>query len=128
MVRKYFFFKFLNLIKEKCSFAHGKNELKEKKHLNINYKTRPCKQYFLKGYCPYGYRCQYLHSETIFVEEFRPFLISAYKENGLNYKNLEKFETEQIRVQKMEKNYEISGNLTDYLSIRRDNRRFIFNY
>lgn len=28
---------------EKCSFAHGYNELKEKKHLHSNYKTKPCK-------------------------------------------------------------------------------------
>ena len=66
----------------------------------MNYKTRPCRQFFLKGYCPYGYRCQYLHSETKLIEEFRSFLISAYKENGLKYQILENFESEMKKLQK----------------------------
>lgn len=70
--------------------------------MNINYKTRPCKQYFLAGYCPYGYRCQYLHNETKFVAEFRSFLISAYKQNGLRYAYLENMETEQQKIQRLE--------------------------
>ena len=74
-------------------------------HLNVNYKTRPCKQYFLVGYCPYGYRCQYLHRETKFVEEFRSFLISAYKQNGLRYECLENLETEQQKLHRLEDLY-----------------------
>jgi butyrate response factor 1 len=89
----------------KCSFAHGKSELKEKSHLNVNYKTRPCKQYFLVGYCPYGYRCQYLHTETKFVEEFRSFLVSAYKQNGLRYEYLENLQTEQQKLHRLEDMY-----------------------
>jgi len=42
---------------DRCSFAHGGNELKGKMHLHSNYKTKPCKKYFLKGYCSYGHRC-----------------------------------------------------------------------
>ena len=74
-------------------------------HLNVNYKTRPCKQYFLVGYCPYGYRCQYLHTETKFVEEFRNFLISAYKQNGLRYDHLENLQTEQQKLHRLEDMY-----------------------
>ncbi len=74
-------------------------------HLNVNYKTRPCKQYFIVGYCPYGYRCQYLHRETKFVEEFRSFLISAYKQNGLRYEYLENMQTEQQKLHRLENLY-----------------------
>lgn len=73
--------------------------------MNVNYKTRPCKQYFLVGYCPYGYRCQYLHTETKFVEEFRSFLVSAYKQNGLRYEYLENLQTEQQKLHRLEDMY-----------------------
>lgn len=101
----------------KCSFAHGKNELKEKMHLNVNYKTRPCKQYFIVGYCPYGYRCQYLHTETKFVEEFRSFLITAYKQNGLRYDYLENLQTEQQKLHRLEELYLNQKNSEDLMSL-----------
>jgi len=50
---------------DKCCFAHGKHELKEKTLTHTKYKTKPCKQYFQTGYCPYGQRCQYLHKEAL---------------------------------------------------------------
>ncbi len=43
-----------------CAFAHGFDELKERK-LSNNYKTKPCNQFFEFGYCPYGNRCQFSH-------------------------------------------------------------------
>ena len=48
---------------DKCSFAHGDHELMKKVHLPSNYKTKPCIQFHTTSYCPYGNRCQFLHSQ-----------------------------------------------------------------
>lgn len=51
--------------KDKCSFAHGENELRNKllakNEDNEKYKTKPCRSFMEKGYCPFGNRCQYTH-------------------------------------------------------------------
>jgi len=51
--------------KDKCSFAHGENELRNKilakNDDNEKYKTKPCRSFEEKGYCPFGNRCQYTH-------------------------------------------------------------------
>jgi len=46
---------------DRCAFAHGYDELRQKTHLAGNYKTKPCKQFFELGYCMYGPRCQFKH-------------------------------------------------------------------
>ena len=46
---------------DRCAFAHGYEELRQKTHLASNYKTKPCKQFFELGYCMYGPRCQFKH-------------------------------------------------------------------
>ena len=50
----------------KCSFAHGKDELLNKKHINLHYKSKRCNKFFDNGFCEYGSRCQYLHKEDSF--------------------------------------------------------------
>ena len=45
---------------DNCSFAHGIEELNQRK-MSHNYKTKPCKQFFELGYCTYGARCQFSH-------------------------------------------------------------------
>lgn len=51
--------------KDKCSFAHGENELRNKTFFknekNNKYKTKPCRTFLEKTYCPFGNRCQYTH-------------------------------------------------------------------
>jgi hypothetical protein len=51
--------------KDKCSFAHGEYELRNKilvkNDENIKYKTKPCRSFIEKGYCAFGNRCQYTH-------------------------------------------------------------------
>ena len=47
---------------DNCAFAHGENELKNRK-ISFNYKTKPCKQVFEIGFCPYGSRCQFSHKK-----------------------------------------------------------------
>ena len=49
--------------KDRCMFAHGHHELRSKK-IKANYKTKKCTQFFEKGYCVYGYRCQFSHQDT----------------------------------------------------------------
>lgn len=101
----------------KCSFAHGPQELKEKCHLNSNFKTRPCKQYFLNGMCPYGYRCQYLHRELKYVEEYREFLINSYAQNGLSVKEFQNFETEKQKLTQMEEKFKNFLNFSQDVSL-----------
>ena len=48
---------------DKCAFAHGAEELRQKTHLSSNYKTKKCKQFYELGYCMYGNRCQFRHKE-----------------------------------------------------------------
>ena len=51
---------------DSCAFAHGDFELQKKKHVPSKYKTRLCKQYHVALYCPYGMRCQFVHSNRDF--------------------------------------------------------------
>ena len=48
---------------DKCIFAHGYVELREKKVQKTNYKTKKCKQFHQTGYCIYGNRCQFKHKD-----------------------------------------------------------------
>ncbi len=51
--------------KDYCSFAHGEYELRNKLLVNNNsnnkYKTKPCRSFIEKSFCPFGNRCQYTH-------------------------------------------------------------------
>jgi len=48
----------------KCFFAHGVEELAEKKNLPSNYKTKIWKQFHEELYCSYGSRCQFIHLDN----------------------------------------------------------------
>ena len=72
--------------------------------------------------CPYGYRCQYLHRELKYVEEFREFLISCYKVNGLNCHELEKFESEREKLGRMEEEFK------NYSHESQDVKTFLENF
>mmetsp|Transcript_3802 Transcript_3802/g.3596 ORF Transcript_3802/g.3596 Transcript_3802/m.3596 type:complete len:154 (-) Transcript_3802:7-468(-) len=47
---------------EKCTFAHGEDELRSKEGLPCK-QTKTCKQYFELGYCLLGSKCSALHAE-----------------------------------------------------------------
>ncbi len=47
--------------KNECSFAHGIEELREKRILPC-YKTKLCKSFINKKVCNFGIRCSYKHS------------------------------------------------------------------
>lgn len=47
----------------KCRFAHGKEELLEKKIDYKTYKQTKCKSFYSKMYCNYGSRCNFKHDE-----------------------------------------------------------------
>jgi len=58
----------------KCSFAHGSDELRPKVLVPTNYKTVKCKQFFEKGFCNFGPRCQFLHEMPVYTESTVPSL------------------------------------------------------
>lgn len=68
----------------KCAFAHGFEEISEKRNLPNNYKTKICKQFHEEMYCSYGARCQFVHLEN--AEEINEDSISKaiYSTVGLN--------------------------------------------
>mmetsp|Transcript_30962 Transcript_30962/g.35815 ORF Transcript_30962/g.35815 Transcript_30962/m.35815 type:complete len:173 (-) Transcript_30962:25-543(-) len=47
---------------DKCAFAHGAHELRQKSKVLSSYKMKKCVHFHLEGYCPYGRRCQFVHS------------------------------------------------------------------
>ncbi|CAG9310347.1 unnamed protein product [Blepharisma stoltei] len=49
---------------EKCAFAHGDTELRDKAQISLALKTKECKLYQDKGYCVYGNKCQFSHKES----------------------------------------------------------------
>lgn len=55
---------------DQCSFAHGKEELVEKKIKLHKFRTTFCKNYHENGYCSYGTRCQFLHSDVLSLKIF----------------------------------------------------------
>lgn len=48
---------------DKCSFAHGASELKQRNHMASKYKTVRCTKFHKKSYCQYGSRCQFVHKK-----------------------------------------------------------------
>jgi len=74
---------------DKCCFAHGKHELKNKTVIHMKYKTKPCKQYHQTGYCPYGQRCQYLHKEAVQPNIFFTPCQQAEAREGYTYETLQ---------------------------------------
>ena len=46
-----------------CNYSHGEVELNTKLNLHPKYKSKLCTTYNTTGSCPYGNRCQFLHSE-----------------------------------------------------------------
>jgi hypothetical protein len=89
--------------KDKCSFAHGESELRNKistkNDENEKYKTKPCRSFLEKGYCSFGNRCQYTH----IVSQYRLLSYKALnikKAYGILFEALkndnEQFEFEKI--------------------------------
>lgn len=50
---------------DRCTFAHGPEELRQNQNPNTLYKTKKCFAFFGGGFCKYGERCNYLHTRTI---------------------------------------------------------------
>ncbi|EFO23791.1 hypothetical protein LOAG_04695 [Loa loa] len=46
---------------ERCTFAHGEEELRPPPKAHPKYKTQLCKNFIRDNYCPYGDRCMYIH-------------------------------------------------------------------
>ena len=47
---------------DRCSFAHGIEELRIRTDMLPTYKLRQCKQFIEMGLCSYGTRCQFIHN------------------------------------------------------------------
>jgi hypothetical protein len=57
---------------EKCVFAHGQQELREKSNSRIT-KDQKCEKFFKFGYCISGSKCQFNHSEENSESRLSPF-------------------------------------------------------
>lgn len=51
------------LLLSQCAFAHAEHELRDKHELNTHYKTKICINFKNHGFCKYGDRCQFLHTQ-----------------------------------------------------------------
>ena len=80
---------------DKCCFAHGRHELRAKKHLNNKYKSKICKHYHRSGYCPYGHRCQYFHIKDTYEE----FFVAFTEKFDLKKKELENEDVQEVLKQ-----------------------------
>ena len=52
------------------------HELKQKKDIHKNYKTKQCKRFHKERFCPYGTRCQFLHDE-LFTESDNSVILAV---------------------------------------------------
>ena len=73
-----------------CAFAHGNDDVKQR-HTWSSYKTKKCNQFYTIGYCPYGNRCQFKHSQNEYFSYKR--LISLNDSNSINRSRLSIFQT-----------------------------------
>ena len=132
---------------DNCAFAHGENELKNRK-MSFNYKTKLCKQFFENGYCNYGSRCQFSHKKLYdnyyvsylkCLNEFNHF--EKIDENMLKRPRLLTFEiiyhsnqeeTKENRIQLYEDFISVNHNkLSDdntSVSSNNNNSNFYFNF
>ena len=58
---------------DKCAFAHGDKELRQRTKVLSSFKAKKCLHFHTEMYCPYGRRCQFLHAmhETVAEPENR---------------------------------------------------------
>jgi len=42
-------------------------------HINLHYRTKLCKQFNDNHFCPYGYRCQYLHNDSLYSDQLEAY-------------------------------------------------------
>ena len=78
---------------DNCAFAHGENELKNRK-ISFNYKTKPCKQFFEIGFCPYGSRCQFSHKKEFDIKNKNSI---SYLNSISNFLKSEKINEELLK-------------------------------
>lgn len=87
--------------KDNCSFAHGEGELRVKyTGFNFKFKTKNCKAFKEKMYCPFGSRCQYRHffsEHRLFTYKYINFVFckEILSENQ-KYENLKNYEFYKI--------------------------------
>lgn len=88
---------------DKCSFAHGKEELRTKSNVSQKYKTKNCRMYYEQGYCRFGPRCQFKHHDearSILFPRYSCELLMKTFENVFNehdgYENIEGLITQHL--------------------------------
>ena len=72
----------------KCSFAHGIEELRQYNPA-VKYKDIPCCYYTEKFFCPYGQRCNYIHNSYIYEQLSSSIILHIFH----NSKRLPVFES-----------------------------------
>ena len=98
--------------KDNCSFAHGELELRNKilvqNSNNQKYKTKPCRSFIEKSFCPFGNRCQYTHV----VSQNRLLKYQALNlklANGIMIEAMKK-ENEKMEFNKLIENVNVNSN------------------
>ena len=59
---------------KRCKFAHGKQELNDKKILKSSYKLKKCNSFHNRMLCPYGVRCLFAHEQRPIQEIASPIM------------------------------------------------------
>ena len=74
----------------KCRFAHGKEELFQKKINCKLYKQKECNSFFTNFYCNYGSRCHFKHDERTLddIKQFYYTTILNYLCIGISSKDI----------------------------------------
>lgn len=71
----------------------------------------------MKGFCFYGNRCQYLHSEIKYFKEFNNYLIKIYESKNFKTKKFQNFLPESVLLEEMGKTYTKCNNLDEFFNL-----------
>lgn len=73
---------------EKCSFAHGIEQVQKKHHCNGRYKLTRCNGYHNNLVCLYGTRCQFAHLLRENYSDYRQALAENSRQINIRISNV----------------------------------------
>ena len=69
--------------------------------MNKHFKTRVCLKYFENGYCPYGIRCQYLHKDVYYLDQYQSFINKLFSKKNLSSTRINNLTNYSIKLANM---------------------------